>query len=67
MAGPLFWKKKCFEVRFKPVKRFLLERKGKASPSRGTKDRKDAGTSSGKSDTKNQNVYVVAAESVIFF
>ena len=46
--------KEMFEVSFKPVKRFLLERKGTASPCTGTKDRNGAGTSSGKSATKNR-------------
>ena len=32
-AGPLFWKKKCFEVGFEGAqKSFLLERKGKVIP-----------------------------------
>ena len=36
MAGLLFWKKKCLEVRFDGVQRgFLSERKGKVIPSTG--------------------------------
>ena len=54
MAGLLLWKKKCLGVRSEGVQRgFLSERKGKVIPCRGAEDRKSAGTSSGKSSSKN--------------
>jgi len=49
MAGLLFWKKKCREVRFEGVQRgFLSERKGK------TENRKGAGTNSGQFGVRNR-------------
>ena len=54
IAGLLFWKKTFFAVGFKEVQRGLLsERKGKAIPCKGTKDRKDTGTNSGKSGMRD--------------
>ena len=54
MAGLLFRKQKCFEIRFEGVSRgFLSERKGKVIPCRWTEDRKGAGTSNGESGTGN--------------
>ena len=48
----LLWRKKCFEVEFEEIQReFLLERKGKVSPSKGVDDRNSTGTTSGKSGT----------------
>ena len=42
-----FGEKKCLEVRFEGVQRgFLLERKGKVIPCRGSIARKGAGTNS---------------------
>ena len=52
-AGLLFWEKKCFEVGFERVQREVLsDRKGKVIPCGGTEDRKDTGTNSGKSGTR---------------
>ena len=52
MASLLLWRKKCFEVEFEEIQReFLLERKGKVSPSKGVDDRNSTGTTSGKSGT----------------
>ena len=55
MAGLPSWINSCLEFRFEGVQRgFLSERKGKVIPCRGAEDRKGAGTSSGKSGTRNQ-------------
>ena len=54
MAGLLFWKKKCLEVRVEGVQRgILLERKGKVIPCKWAADRNGTGTNSGKSGTRN--------------
>ena len=43
MAGLLFWKKKCLEVKFEGVQRgFLSGRKGKVIPNREAEDRESA-------------------------
>ena len=45
MAGLLFWKRKCFEIKFEGAKRgFLSERKGEVIPCRGANDGKCTGT-----------------------
>ena len=51
----IFWKKKCLEVRSEGIQRwFLLEKKGKDIPCRGSEDRKSTGTNGGKSGMRNQ-------------
>ena len=54
MTGLLFSKKKCLGIWSEGVQRgFLSERKGKIIPYRGAANRKSAGTSKGKSSSKN--------------
>lgn len=54
MVDLLVWKKKCFELNLKRVKRgFLLERKGRVIPCSGAEDGKGMGTNSGKSGRRN--------------
>ena len=54
MAGLLFQKNKCLEVRFEGVRQgFLSKRKDKVSPFREAEHKKGAGTSNEKSGTGN--------------